>query len=160
MEIKVETKNAQQVLDNVEAMIIDLDNQRTSWNPRPRYEIRKVYDDLNIFDWWNEYLSKSQLEDMRKFLKEAIKLGYTGYVCFKVGASGCANGMWAHKKESTDGYSPDGECLYKSFVSDYNYWAWCGESGKWYPMSDNYDSIKTIKQLEEARAFVEYIKSM
>lgn len=114
-----------------------------------RYKIADVYDDLSIFDWWNEYLSKSQLKDMRRFLKEAIKLGYTGYVCFKVGATGCANGMWAHKEETTDGYSPDGECLYKSFTPAYNYWSVKTASGKWVPDGDDkYDSIKTIKQLE------------
>lgn len=86
---------------------------------------------------------------MRKLLKEAIKLGYTGYVCFKVGAAGCANGMWAYKEESTTGYAPDGECLYKSFTPSYCYWSVKTVSGEWLPEGDDdYDPIKTIKQLE------------
>lgn len=116
---------------------------------RPNYNISDVCETLSIFDWWNDTLSKSQLEDMRKFLREAIKLGYTGYVCFKVGATGCANGMWAYKKESEDGYSPDGEALYKSFTPAYNYWSVCKADGEWVPAHDeDFDSIKTIKQLE------------
>lgn len=139
-------KNAASILAKVEEKIEAIESGRYR-----SYRIIDVYDELSIFDWWNERLSKSQLMDMRKFLKEAIKLGYTGYVCFKVGATGCANGMWAHKAESTDGYSPKGECLYKSFTPAYNYWSVKSADGKWYPKDtdDRYDSIKTIKQLEE-----------
>ena len=86
------------------------------------YCISAVYDNLSIFDWWNEDLSLAQLKSMRRFLKQSIKLGFTGYVCFKVGAAGCAHGMWAFKNQSTDGYSPDGDCLYHSFRSGDNYW--------------------------------------
>lgn len=135
--------NAEEILTVVEAKIKELEN----WY-RGRLRIYNVCQELSIFDWWNEYLSVSQLKDMRKFLREAIKLGYTGYVCFKVGATGCANGMWAHKNETEDGYSPDGECLYKSFSPEYNYWQVKTAEGKWIP-NDKYDSIKTIKQLEE-----------
>lgn len=85
---------------------------------------------------------------MEKFLKEAIKLGYKGYVCFKVGATGCANGMWAHKEESLDGYSPDGDFLYKSFTPAYNYWSFKKDE-IFYPEENIYDSIKTIKDLEK-----------
>lgn len=139
--------NAQEVLKTVENMILESETKPRWMN---RYKIEDVCDELSIFDWWNDYLSKSQLKDMRKFLKEAIKLGYTGYVCFKVGATGCANGMWAHKAESTDGYSPKGEALYKSFTPSYNYWSVCDANGVWAPAGDDeYDSIKTVKQLEE-----------
>lgn len=113
-----------------------------------RYRIDDVYEDLGIFDWWNEYLSLHQLKDMQKFLREAIKLGYTGYVCFKVGAVGCANGMWAHKKDTVDGYSPDGEVLYKSFVSSYNYWNAKRADGTWIADNEHYNEIKTMKELE------------
>ena len=129
--------NAEEVLEQVERLI----------EQGGRYRITNVFHILSIFDWWNDYLSQTQLKDMRKFLKEAIKLGYTGYVCFKVGATGCANGMWAHKEESETGYSPDGECLYKSFTPAYIYWQVKTAEGKWIP-DDDYDSIKTIKQLE------------
>ena len=139
----MKTKNAQEVLKNVEAMITDLENQNgRRYGYRPSYRIADVCNELNIFDWWNENLSKSQLQDMKKFLKEAIKLGYTGYVCFKVGATGCANGMWAYKEESTTGYSPDGETLYKSFTPAYNEWSFKNADGEW-----TYE-IKTIKELE------------
>ena len=148
--------NAQEVLRTVEIMIEDLENLIENWKngygyswAKPRIKIVDVYTDLSIFDWWNDNLSITQLKDMRKFLKEAIKLGYTGYVCFKVGATGCANGMWAHKEESTTGYSPDGECLYKSFTPAYNYWAVKDATGNWLPERDNYDSVKNIRQLEK-----------
>lgn len=133
---------ANEVLNNVEQMITFIEAGEVK-----KYKISKVYDDLGIFDWWIEYLSKSQLLDMKKFLKEAIKLGYTGYVCFKVGASGCANGMWAYKKESDTGFSPDGEFLWKSFTPDYYEWAFSDETGG---INDNHKNLKTIKELEKA----------
>lgn len=131
--------------------------------PQSRFLIRSVCDDLSIFDWWPEYLSKSRLQEMRQFLKEAIKLGYTGYVCFKVGATGCANGMWAHTELETDeGYSPS-KCptLFRSFTPAYRYWDVTDRDGNWdfegkytdkEDRENNYDKIKTIKQLE---AFIE-----
>ena len=111
--------------------------------------MRDVYDELSIFDWWTERLSVSQMKQMRTFLKNAIKMGYKGYVCFKVGASGCANGMWAHKAPTTDGYSPESDFLYRSFTPDYTYWS-ANVSGKSYPAleNDTYNSCKTVKQLE------------
>lgn len=129
--------NARPVLERLEQMI-------ENGCSRP---IRMVYDDLSIFDWWPEKLTISHMKQMRTFLKEAIKLGYTGYVCFKVGASGCANGMWAYKKESTDGYSPNSDALYRSFTPDYTYYG-VSIDGKWLPEDKEYDSLKTIKQLE------------
>ena len=93
------------------------------WSANSRaFNINKVYSDLSIFDWWNDKLSLSQLKQMRSFLQHAIKFGFTGYVCFKVGAAGCSHGMWAHKNESEDGYSPDGDVLFHSFRSGDNYW--------------------------------------
>lgn len=148
MTTNYKTKNAAAVLKNVESMIIDIENGMVR-----KYRIYDICDELSIFDWWNDYLSKSQLKDMRKFLKEAIKLGYTGYVCFKVGATGCSNGMWAYKAESTTGHSPDGEALYKSFTPNYNYWQFSDADGNWFPAGDAaYDSLKTIKDLETALA--------
>lgn len=97
----------------------------------PVFKIREVYRQLGIFDWWNEDLSFSQLKQMERFLVTAQKLGFNGYVCFKVGRSGCSHGMWAHRAESTDGYSPDGECLHHSFVPGENYWDYCNADGKW-----------------------------
>ena len=137
--------NAQQVLSNVEIMLDEMDNGNVK-----RYRIDDVFEDLGIFDWWEDYLSKKQLQDMRKFLSEAIKLGFIGHVCFKVGACDCANGMWACKEESTTGYSPEGAMLYKSFAPDYNYWSWRDDEGNWFPTRDAWDSLKTIRQLEDA----------
>ena len=132
------TMNAEKVLANVNACIEELveANKKASWTLEyKRYhrrgwgdkvttslKINAVYDELSIFDWWPETLSVSNLKQMKAFLETAIKLGYKGYVCFKVGASGCANGMWAHKNESTDGYSPEGEFLYRSFTPEYTAW--------------------------------------
>lgn len=122
---------------------------------RHYFDMRDVCEDLSIFDWWNDKLSMSQLKDMRKFLREAIKLGYTGYACFKVGATGCANGMWVNKKESTNGYSPDGACIYKSFTPDYECWSVSPDGNRFFPNGDDWNSAKTIKQFEKIVAMVE-----
>ena len=130
-------KNAKEILTNVNECITELESV-TSWTQLKDhngrilekgysgknfvFSIGKVCDELSIFDWWNETLSKSQLKQMKKFLETAISLGFTGYVCFKVGASGCSHGMWAHKKESTDGYAPFGDVLFHSFRSGDNYY--------------------------------------
>lgn len=136
-----ENYNAQPVLERLESMI-----ERGCSR-----EIRQVYDELSIFDWWPERLGITHMKQMRTFLKEAIKLGYTGYVCFKVGASGCANGMWAAKEPTTDGYSPKCDTLYRSFTPDYTYWSF-QKDGKWMPGEDAWNSLKTAKMLEEALA--------
>ena len=140
--------NAKEVLEVVESLISEIhelnERGKREWlsygeydNVRIKrvkckffYRIWNVCDELSIFDWWNDCLSESQLKQMRSFLKTAIKLGFTGYVCFKVGASGCSHGMWAHKKESTNGYSPDGDVLFHSFRSGDNYWD-VEINGKW-----------------------------
>lgn len=112
------------------------------------YLIEYVCKELSIFDWWPRTLSKSRLNQMKSFLTQAIKRGYKGYVCFKVGDTGCANGMWAHKEESTNGYSPDGDCLYHSFTPEYTYWS-VNQNGTWYPTDrQKFDSVKTLKQLD------------
>ena len=131
--------NAEPVLERLEKMI------EAGWSRR----IDVVYDDLSIFDWWSEKLTITHMKQMRTFLKEAIKLGYTGYVCFKVGAHGCANGMWAHKEETKDGYSPKGDFIYRSFTPDYTNWQ-AKINDKNYPEATGaeWDSCKTAKQLE------------
>lgn len=155
MTTNYKTKNAAAVLKNVESMIIDIENGMTR-----RYYINDVCNELSIFDWWNDYLSKSQLKDMRKFLKEAIKLGYDGYVCFKVGASGCSNGMWAYKAESTDGYSPkNSEFLYKSFTPSYNYWSAMTADCEDIRDANGNGEFKTIKELEAVLAEYEQSKT-
>ena len=123
--------NAKEVLANVVAMIADGEAYNAENRRNRRWRIYCVCNELSIFDWWNEYLSVSQLKEMRRFLETAITMGYTGYVCFKVGAKYCANGMWAHKQESEDGYSPDGECLYHSFVSGASNWDIKLADGTW-----------------------------
>ena len=162
--MKVNEVTAQAILKNVEKCITELETANEVYHSKGYCNIdynRLDYDgfgynkkwyfcmdavcaELSIFDWWKEHLSLSQLKDMRKFLKEAIKLGYTGYVCFKVGTKRCANGMWAYKALSTDGYSPKGAALYKSFTPDYNYWSVCDDNEKWYKG----DELTTIKALE------------
>lgn len=143
--------NAKQVLLVVKFFIKTLETKEYKWERR--LSIREQYDRLSIFDWWNETLSISQLKDMKKFIEEAIKLGYTGYVCFKVGAAGCSNGMWAYKEpRREDGYAPDGAFIYKSFVSTYNYWSAYDENGTSITekLSIEYDDLKTIRQFENA----------
>lgn len=128
-------KNAEVILKAVENCISELEQandsgyksmnyDRMQWkgfSSKKVFKISAVCEELSIFDWWNETLSLSQLKQMRTFLKQAVKLGFTGYVCFKVGATGCSHGMWAHKDESVDGYSPDGDCLHHSFRAGDNY---------------------------------------
>lgn len=142
MEQNYKHHNAEAVLVEVEKAIED------GWS----MPIGMVYDRFSIFDWWPERLTVAHLKQMRTFLKEAIKLGYTGFVCFKVGASGCANGMWAYKMESTNGHAPDDpEALYRSFTPDYTYYGVCHKD-QWLPAEEidgnSYDSLKTVKQLE------------
>ena len=140
---RYESKNAENVLENVERLLKDIEEHK-----RYRYDIREVCKELSIFDWWNDYLSATKLKDMRKFLKVAIKRGYTGFACFKVGAAGCANGMWAYKEETQDGFSPDGEFLYKSFTPEYNCWSVKAADGAIYPARGVENRCKTINELD------------
>ncbi len=136
---------ANEVLENVNKMIEAGSNRKGM-----KWKIGDVYDELGIFDWWNEYLSVSQLKQMKKFLETAIGLGYTGYVCFKVGAKYCSHGMWAYKADSRNGYSPDGACLHHSFRNGDNYWDVCLDDGKWVGTSDHYKL--TLKEVKAAIA--------
>lgn len=124
------TMNAVQVLKNIYKAIAELEKankgaynyERYSYrgfghNEKVSFKIDSVYEELSIFDWWNKNLSMSQLKQMKKFVETAISLGFTGYVCFKVGAKGCSHGMWAYKNESTDG-----DTLFHSFRSGDNYY--------------------------------------
>lgn len=80
-------------------------------------------DTLSVFDWFKDRLTVSDLRKMKTFLKQAVSLGFDKYCCFKVGTSGCANGMWAMDVPTTNGYSPDGgKTLYHSFTPDYSYY--------------------------------------
>ena len=153
--------NAENVLNNVNKCIDELTSakatrnydysriRRMGWmSSRLEFIIDSVYDELSIFDTWMKYLSMSQLKQMKSFLETAIKLGFTGYVCFKVGSVHCTHGMWAFTKESTNGFSPDGDTLFHSFRCDYNYWdmelngVWMHEK---YPSYDAEFSLKQIK---------------
>lgn len=140
--------NAKKCLMNVETLISELkaadqnslipDHNRMAykgWSTKKVFKISAICKECGIFDWWNDYLSMSQLKQMSTFLNQAIKLGFTGYVCFKVGAAGCSHGMWAHKNESTNGYSPDGDCLFHSFRAGDNYFNML-LNGEW--LSDKY----------------------
>lgn len=135
--------NASEVLKNLETILAD----------NKSVPIRSVCKELEIFDWWLESLSVTKQKQMRSFLKLAIELGYTGYVCFKVGASACANGMWAYKEESANGYSPEGECLYRSFTPDYTIYDACLADGSWLNDGKEWHSnIRTISRLKKELA--------
>lgn len=124
--------NRLEVLENVEKRIKEAEEHNARYPYwKKQFPMREVCDELSIFDWWVDDLSLSRLKQMKSFLELAGKYGYNGYVCFKVGATGCANGMWAHKQESTDGYSPDGECLYRSFTPAYVSYDAELADGKW-----------------------------
>ncbi len=135
-----------EILKTVEQMIWDAEVYKEEHNKPMRYRIDKVYADLGIFDWWNEYLSVSQLKQMEAFLKTAIARGFEGYAGFKVGASGCANGMWATVKASTDGYQPDGSCLYHSFSPDENYWSITFDGENWLGGYEEHSKLKDIDE--------------
>ena len=107
-----EYKNAPVVLSKVEKYIEE----------GRKLRIEDVYDELSIFDWWKDYLTVSNLKEMKRFLQTAIRFGFDGYVCFKVGITGCSNGMWANVEPSTTGYSPDCDFLYRSFTPAYVEW--------------------------------------
>lgn len=124
-------KNRFEIAEAVAKKIAELENWKATRGYSKKFRIDAVYDELSIFDWWNDYLSLTQLKEMQKFLKTAEELGYNGYVCFKVGAKYCAHGMWAYKQESVNGHSPNGEALYHSFRSGDNYWDCKLPSGKW-----------------------------
>lgn len=122
------------------------------------FKIDEIFDEVSIFDWWGETLSVSQLKQMRAFLETAHKLGFDGYVCFKVGAVGCSHGMWAHKNESTTGYSPDGDVLFHSFRSGDCYWDVCN-NGQWLHEKDReidgrHDHNYSLKQIKAELATV------
>lgn len=126
-----ENINAKTILKKVEeyleTLTLELNEFKRKRNyyysySRPSLSIRKTYTELSIFDWWKDNLSITDLKNMKHFLETAIAMGYDGYVCFKVGAKYCANGMWAHKDLSTDGYSPDGDFIYRSFTPEYVAW--------------------------------------
>lgn len=111
--------SVQQVIDNIDNLLEK--KYLTPW------DMRTVCNQLNIFDWFKEKLSVTDIKSMRAFCKQAQKLGFGAYAEFKVGASGCANGMWAYKEPSTTGYSPDGDYLFRSFTPDYTEWAFSKE---------------------------------
>lgn len=151
---------------NTAAQVLERVEEKIAWfedNPHSRLRISDCYNEFSIFDWWPKYLSKSKLQEMCQFLKEAIKLGYEGYVCFKVGATGCANGMWAYTLDCRpDGYAPDNcPALFRSFTPAYCYWDVTDKDGNWEwegrykdeeDRRQNQDQLKTIKDLE---AFIE-----
>lgn len=127
--------NAAEVLRNVERLLAD--ESKKSW------EMRRVYKELGIFDWWKDKLTVSDMKAMQSFMREAILLGYDGRVAFKVGASGCSNGMWAYTEESVEGDAPDSDYLYRSFTPDYTEWA--------FTLGDEAGSgLKSVENLELA----------
>lgn len=133
------TLNVRQVLDNLEKYI---DGNKTVLN-------RDVYKELNIFDWFKNTLSISDMKNMRTFLKEALWYGFEGYCCFKVGAKGSANGMWAFMDESTDGFSPkNSPTLYRSFSPSYTYWRIdVTGNNEWLPKGNEFNTLKNKADL-------------
>ena len=118
--------NARPVLEAVEEKIAMIERGEAK-----SFRIKNVCKELSIFDWWPETLSKSRLVQMRDFLRTAIKLGFGGYVCFKVGSAGCSNGMWAYTDASPNGHAPkSGDVIYRSFTPSYTRWSFTVD-GKW-----------------------------
>ena len=136
------TTDPRTILATVNEMIDKAELHKERTGKPMRYPIEKVCRELGIFDWWNDNLSVSQLKQMRMFLENAINRGFDGYAGFKVGAKNCANGMWATKKKSADGYTPDGETLYRSFTPDYTRWEISFDGEHW--IGDNDTTITDI----------------
>ena len=69
----------------------------------------------------NYQITKTKLNKMLKFIDEAIKQGFYGYVAFE---EGYGNGMWVYSRiNPNDNRKPtEGVALYHSFESDSNYW--------------------------------------
>ena len=128
------TLNVQQVIDNIDNLLQK--KYLAPWN------MREICNQLNIFDWFKERLSITDLKKMRAFCKQAQNLGFGAYAEFKVGVSGCANGMWAYKEPSTTGYSPDGDYLYRSFTPDYTEWAFSKMKGTIIIKAGNFAEFK------------------
>lgn len=144
-----------EILNNVRDYLDFSEAYRKKYNHPKRWYIREVCNDFGIFDWWNDYLSVSQLKQMEKFLQTAIDMGFGGYACFKVGAKYCSNGMWAYDEPGTNSGSPkDGEALYHSFVSGENYWDYRDENGAWMAQKEESDGRYrfTLKEVKAARA--------
>ncbi len=114
-------------------------------NYRRPVSIRTVCNELSIFDWWPENLNLTHMKQMLGFAKFAKQIGFNGYICFKVGASGCANGMWAHRELSTNGYSPDTpNYLYRSFTPDYTEWV-LEDNGQTFKADSKSDLLKALR---------------
>jgi len=137
---------ANEALNNVKALISDLEDaiktgkrdsriRDTGRSYKSRaYSVRDICDEVGIVGWCHNTVSLSQLKQMKSFLTTAIKLGYTGYVCFVVGdsvRSYNSHGMWAYKEnEAPDRYSDrKGAVLFHSFRSGDNYWDACDDDG-------------------------------
>jgi len=149
--------NRADVLERLEKRIEEGKRQQAIakryWSRWAGFPMDDVYAELSIFDWWVDNLSVTKMKQMRDFLIAAGKLGYNGYVCFKVGATYCSHGMWAHKAESTDGYSPDGECLYHSFRPGDNYWDCLLPDGVWMHQKetdDSHDHEYSLREVKDA----------
>ena len=140
---------AHEVLENVIKLIASREQFKARYGYSQKLRICDVYDSIGIFDWWNDFLSVSQLKQMKQFLETAISLGYTGYACFKVGAAGCSHGMWAHKLDSNDGYSPkDDGCLFHSFRNGDNYYDLRLDDGSWIGTDEKRQfTLKEIKNV-------------
>lgn len=143
---------ANEVLETVNEMIQYGEKIKERFHQSKKWLIADVCSELGIFDWWNDTLSLSQLKQMKKFLEIAIDLGYTGYVCFKVGAAGCSHGMWAYEVDSDDGYSPkEGGCLYHSFRNGDNYYDLKNSNGEWLGNDEKYQfTLNEIKAILNA----------
>lgn len=133
--------NAFEVLNN----LYDLQKQYPSGHCPIGYNCDKV----GIFDWWKDYLSKKDIQDMIKFVEKAMSWGFQGHVCFKVGVRGCANGMWAYEHPTReDGYSPNtGMCLYRSFTPAYARWDARDKSGIWMHEMYKEEAYEKLSQL-------------
>ena len=113
------------------------------------YPVWSVARDLMIFEYHISDLTQTHLRAIRRFLKEAEKLGYTGFAQFQIGNSWLPSGMWAYKERSENrNCAPKGEFLYRSFQPKDNHWEVLWADGCLYPEREGYNNIKTIKELE------------
>ena len=88
-------------------------------------------------------VTKTMLNDMKKFLEKAQKMGFRGKVSFK---DGYRHGMWASTRDFSTEEERKGQIvLYHSFETGSNYWQLLNEKNE--KIGYTCDTEKSIKEL-------------
>lgn len=147
----MEKKTAEEVLKNVNKMLTEAEyykkhNGKIKWY----LDSLKICEDLSIWKYQDRIMTVSKLKEMKKFLENAIKLGFTGHAFFLVGKKGYGHGMWVYKNYHP--YNKINECLYHSFVNGKNYYNYIDKEGKYLGdkiSGKTYRREFTLKEIEQ-----------